>query len=752
MLDEIVAYVATDPLPEPLTYLVPEELVAQLKIGYSVKIPLGNRTADGFVVGIKKKSEIPSSAYTLKAIKSVNRSYALFSEEQLEWYKWIATYYSSSLASILETAIPAAVADPKEEFIIGIAGPESELNLRGPKAKEIFAYIKELNLPYSLKLVKNKFSNSSATIKNLINLGLITSEYTYPEILPSDNKRNTLAAQKVVLTEEQKNAVEQISACITNSKFEPFLLHGVTGSGKTEVYLNAAEQALAQGLAVLILVPEISLTPQLIERFEARLSQPISILHSAVNKKERWQSWKHLAAGKTRVCLGARSAIFAPISKLGLILVDEEHDSSYKQSEGIRYHGRDIAVMRAKFSDCPIVLGSATPSLETWANAKNRRYTYLSLPYRPLSRNKASIEIVDLSKISWSKMASKTISPKLFEALKENLEKGEQSFLLYNRRGFASYLQCQLCSEAAYCPNCSVTLTLHSSQNSLVCHYCGLSQVTPKFCSKCSPANPNESDQSKVPLMIERGAGTEKAVDEIKELFAEAKVERLDRDSVSSTQDLEAILEKVRNNECHILVGTQMIAKGHDIPNVTLVGVLDSDLGLHMPDFRASERIFNLLTQVAGRAGRGSLQGQVILQTRVPKHPVIQFALKDDYLGFAETELKKRGELSYPPYGKLLRIVISAAELSNSKQASEALATICLRFCEADDQLTCLGPAPCPFERLRGLFRFHILLKHKSSATLTQITKNLKAVVTKLQKGVHKETRITFDLDPHDML
>ncbi len=749
MLDEptnndIVASVATNPLKEPLSYLVPQELASTLTVGCCVKVPLGSRSAIGYVIELKKKHEIELN-FKIKTLTAVIKDYPFFAAEQLKWFSWIANYYSTNLATVLETAIPAVAAESQIELIVNFTKPEKLP--RGLKAREIIEFLSSQPLPYPLKNLSKKFAGSSQAIKNFKAHNIIKTEFVES---PEDPVALS-TSENLKLTKHQAIAASHISSCIEENEFKTFLLHGVTGSGKTEVYIQAAQKALAAGRGVLILVPEISLTPQLIERFSSRLNQPIAILHSAVHKNKRWQAWKNLSLGKNLVCLGARSAIFAPIKNLGLIIVDEEHDGSYKQNEGFRYHGRDIAVMRGKFANCPVVLGSATPSLETLLNANSKRYQYLSLPHRPFERSQASLEIIDLNKISLKKMPSKTISPALHQALSENLAKGEQSFLLYNRRGFASYLQCQVCSEAAYCPNCSVTFTYHSAKNSLVCHYCGLSQIVPKYCSKC-PMPSGETAPDNIPLMIDRGAGTEKAAEEVQQLFPEARVERLDRDTVSSTEELVEILNKVKSNECQILVGTQMIAKGHDIPNVTLVGVLDCDVGLHMPDFRASERVFNLITQVAGRAGRGTLQGRVLLQTRRPKDPVLQYAVKDHYLGFAEHELLKRQELNYPPFGKLLRIVISDADLSIAKNASETIAAVLMKESHRFNNPVCLGPAACPIERLRGLYRFHILLKNPSSMALSQLTKYLKEVYEKLSRGSYRNLRVTFDMDPLEML
>lgn len=753
MIDEMIAQVVVPPLSEAFTYLVPASLGTKLEIGHAVLVPFGRRKGEGFVIKIEPLGDPTRFNFALKPIISVVRTHRFFIESQMQWFNWIADYYGESLSSVLETAIPTPPTEQFREMITSVSQPKEAP--RGAKAKELLASIFDSKLPLELAQISRKFPSARLMLKKLAAEGTITIEREEVQYESTHVELKSERPAKLCLTQAQKGAIDKATESIESDSFHSYLLHGVTGSGKTEVYLELAEAALKRGKGVLILVPEIALTPQLVGRFQERLQEPLAVLHSAVHKRARWESWRSLVEGRARVGLGARSAIFAPIQSLGLIVVDEEHDGSYKQSEGMRYHGRDLAVARGKFEGCPVILGSATPSLESWMNAYKKKYTYLSLPERPMTRAQAQVELVDLNKIRPKEMASKTISPRLFELLQEILKKGEQAFILYNRRGFASYLQCQVCATVINCPNCSVALTVHHDNNSLLCHYCGLQQVPSKYCSTCpmpDATNPKTKD-SDVPLMVERGAGTERAVEELQLLFPETKIERLDRDAASSPQELVAILSRVRSGQCQLLVGTQMIAKGHDVPNVTLVGVLDSDIGLHMPDFRSAERVFHLLTQVAGRAGRGDLAGRVVLQTRIPDHAVLKHAMADNYQGFANIELARRQALAYPPFGKIMRIVISSSEKEFAEKVSQQVAGIIHNSSKSEkNDVVCLGPAPAPFERLRGSWRFHLLLKSQSSAILSSYCKRLKQVVGKLTNKKNQNVKVTFDLDPQDML
>jgi primosomal protein N' (replication factor Y) len=545
------------------------------------------------------------------------------------------------------------------------------------------------------------------------------------------------------LTPEQQAATSDIRKHIEQSSYSSFLLHGVTGSGKTEVYLELIIEALQRGRSALIIVPEIALTPQLTDRFEARLKRSVAVLHSSLKPSDRWKHWTDLLSGRVSVAIGARSALFAPMKDLGVIVVDEEHDGSFKQGEGIRYNARDLALVRAKIAECPVVLGSATPSLETFHNSSVGKHTKHILSARFFGSHTPRCEVVDLSKIKPWHMPSKNISPLLLQGLKETLAAGDQAFVLYNRRGFASYLQCSGCEAVVECAHCSVTLTYHRRNNSLLCHFCGFSTVPPVVCTECGRKDNHDPDQ---PLFAQRGAGTEKVFDELHTLLPEARIAKLDRDAVQSLQDYTEILTQVRDHKVDILVGTQMIAKGHDLPNVTFVGVVDCDVGLHMPDFRASERAFQLLTQVAGRAGRRDKQGRVVLQTRVPTHSSITTTVAGNYERFAREELALRKGLGYPPFQRLLRTIVAAENKEFAEKLSGQIANVAATFCSRHS-VTALGPAAAPLERVKNMWRYHILFKSSSISILQQLLHELKRQV----EGV-KGARVVFDLEPQDML
>ncbi len=453
-----------------------------------------------------------------------------------------------------------------------------------------------------------------------------------------------------------------------------------------------------------------------------------------------------LVEGEVKIAIGARSAIFAPLSEIGLIIIDEEHDASFKQEEGIRYNARDLAVARAKLCNCPVILGSATPSLESLLNAHRRRYSYIPLNSRHGSSKVPTIEIIDLNLLKPWNMPSANISPVLAERLSETLIKGEQAFILYNRRGFASYLQCSECAYVIQCPRCSVSLTLHKKLNLILCHMCGHSQSIP---SKCERTSLEMKDGATYPKTCngefkQRGAGTERVYEELLKLYPSAKIARLDRDSVSSEKEYREVLQRLRDQEIQILVGTQMIAKGHDIPNVTLVGVVDCDIGLHFPDFRAAERTYQLLTQVAGRAGRGEKCGFVVLQTRLPLHPSLLTTKNNDFMGFAKGELNLRKSLNYPPFCRLLRVVASSED---SELALHSLMEIKKEIPTEGFNVQLLGPVAAPLAKVKDRWRHHLLIKAQSARELQTVLKIAKDSASK-----RKNVRVTFDLDPQDML
>ena len=721
---------------------------SNLRVGDVVQVSLGRRITNAFIISINSPRDRESFAdmsgrsITVKHISADALTSHAFNEEQLSFFSWVSKYYAEPLSKIIDLAVPTPSYGRHITYFSLASNWELSLQRISEAQRKALDFLVGASKPCSATEIRDACGVSGSVVATLVKKGIlekVTTLESEGQISQSDALRRSAS-----LNTEQLTSVQLIEPAIHNSSFSTFLLHGVTGSGKTEVYLELIIEALKRGRSALIVVPEIALTPQLTDRFTARLKESVAVLHSSLKASERWKHWEDLASGKVRIAIGARSAIFAPLDNIGVIIVDEEHDSSFKQGEGIRYHARDLALVRAKLSNCPVVLGSATPSLESYQHATSGKYTYIKLSQQYHTAPPPTLEIIDLNSVKPWEMASRSISPRFLKSLAQVLQRGEQAFILFNRRGFASYLQCSACEYVIGCPHCSVTLTYHQNGNSLLCHQCNFSMVPPVVCHGCGKTA--KAAEKKEPLFALRGSGTERVFDELVTLLPQARIGKLDRDTASSITDYVEILQKVRANEIDILVGTQMIAKGHDLPGVTFVGIVDCDVGLHMPDFRAAEKGFQLLTQVAGRAGRREKQGHVILQTRVPHHPSITKTTEQDYLGFAESELAIRQELGYPPFQKLLRIIISGEDRTSTLGHASTIASLASGYGEKH-QVTVLGPAPAPIEKARGLWRYHILVKSPSAPILQNVMRQVKR-----DSSGQKKVRIAFDLDPHDML
>ena len=744
--------VVIPPINRFFTYAIDPQAQELVKVGCQVYVSFGNRQTRAFVVNELGADEISKikEDIKIKTINPQNKIRQCFDIRDLKFFAWAADYYGESLSNIIDTAIPSP-AKEKIEFTALLTDKHIEPDsLRKGAQREIYRYLKSQQAPVSLGSLKKINLRASAVLKKLQEKGLVT--ILEKEIIDrhiSKDSAPSWTKLEIDLNKEQAEALKLIGSNIKEKISTPILLHGVTGSGKTEVYIEAIQECLKEEKGVLVLVPEIALTPQLIDRFRARLGHQIAVLHSALNRRVRWDSWRALLEKRNFVAIGARSGIFAPVPNLGLIIVDEEHDPSYKQSDGLRYNARDLAVMRAKFLGCPVVLGSATPSLESFYNATLKKYIYFSLPHRHKEKSEAGqnhatkIEVADLNAVKPWDMISKNISPLLYNALKSNIERGGQAFILYNRRGFASYLQCESCEEVLQCPHCSVTLTFHKKVNFLLCHYCNWRSKIPDYCESCRKQN--DKKRSSYSL---RGGGTESIFEELKKLFPQTRIDRLDRDTAGNLAAYKNILENVRNHKTQILVGTQMIAKGHDLPGVTLVGIIDCDVGLHFPDFRSAEKTYQLLTQASGRAGRGLMPGHVVMQTRVPKHHSLTMTSRQNYNGFAQRELYSRKAIGYPPFSRLLRLVVSS---NNQLQAGSYLIALKKRIVQvlADEskKITILGPAPAPLEKIKDHWRWHLLIKSNSVKTLNKVVR-----ITTAAKAKAKKIKLTIDVDPQDML
>lgn len=738
MSDFSLVSVAVPPLEAPFTYRGPQEA----DVGTMVRVPLGRQQRIGWVISKEGPSSLHFSG-EIKEVLEILDNKPVFHPETLRLFQWCAEYYGCSLSQVIDTAVPPFVAPRRTRYASLAAEPTTAVT--GKVAHAIVKTLQSNGGTLSIKMLEQLLNRPKlgSTISQLTKKGILHVEER-PEVgLIRQGYAPAWAKRAVSLNPFQEQSFAQIADAITGELFSPFLLYGVTGSGKTEVYIEAILHAAELGKAALIIVPEIALTPQLVDRFRARIPLDIAVLHSGLSPRERWDQWMHLSKGSIRVALGARSAVFAPLQHLGVVIVDEEHDPSFKQSDGLRYHGRDLAVVRAQHSSCPVILGSATPSLETILNVSRNRYRQLSLPERHSTHGSSPVTIINMNELSTLEKASPSISLSLLAAIQECLFRGEQAFILHNRRGFSSYLQCEECGTAIPCPDCSVTLTYHKARHSLLCHLCGFKRAAPDTCPKC----PKGGNKEALPLR-QCGSGTERIFEELTALLPDARIGRLDRDTADCEASHREVLDRVRSGETQILVGTQMLAKGHDLPLVTLVGVIDADVGLHLPDFRASERVFQLLTQVSGRAGRGELPGTVIIQTRQPSHPSVLCTAKRNYFTFAGLELQARKELLYPPFSHLLRLVVSSTEKSLASTAITEISQLIRQAIQtAGLPIQLLGPSPAPFERVRARWRFHCLLKSRTRA-------NLHRALT-IARGVQvrsRDIRVTWDVDPYDML
>jgi primosomal protein N' (replication factor Y) (superfamily II helicase) len=611
-----------------------------------------------------------------------------------------------------------------------------------PRQKDALDIICEAG-EITVSAFKAKFKGSNSILSKLIDYKLV--EYFQKDTFrqPSwEGIDDWTDGPPALLTDDQGKTLEEISEALSARKFTPFLLHGVTGSGKTEVYLRAIEAAVSLGSQAILLVPEIALTAQSVAYFQSRISFPMAILHSGLSPGERYDEWRRVKKGLVELVIGARSAIFAPLDRLGLVIVDEEHDPSYKQEEKLRYHARDLSLVRGKMENAVVVLGSATPSMESYRNAMEKKFRYLSLPRRIDDRPLPEIQIVDMRQEKGDEKERSIFSRVLEEALHQNSERGEQALLFLNRRGFSSFSLCRDCGYVFQCPNCSVSLNYHLTDKSFRCHYCDFSIQALDRCPKCSSI--------RFHLF---GIGTQRIEEEIKKKFPQIPLGRMDRDTMTRSSLYQKILGQVRRGELNLLIGTQMITKGHDLPRVTLVGVLAADLSLNIPDFRAGERTYQLLTQVAGRSGRGALPGKVVVQTYNPQHYSIRFAQAQDFKPFYQQEAQFRQEMDYPPFSRLVNLRLEGNTESRVNQRSEALGRAVTRLCKDkrySGQIEALGPASAPLSRLKGRYRCQMLLKGKKWNLLHELAGRVVEIMEKDHPlpGV----KLIVDVDPVNML
>jgi len=792
------------PLDRAFTYSLPETLRHRVRPGCRMVVPFGTRKLTG--VALRCHNQKPEVAVR-EALRLMDAE-PVFDEGMLALARWIADYYCAPLGEVLRAMAPLtsevrrdkvySLTDKGRDAIRQLTLATSEEDA----ATQLLRLVE--NRASTATYLKSKFPAAAALLQRLLKQGFLAIEevaverdplrasaarlrvilerrppegkykkaerelLAYLELHPGTHNlldleavvpqagaaARALARREVltlkvelptvstaqvrprhVLNAHQQAAFDQIQAAIRAGQYQAFLLEGVTGSGKTEVYLNAIEATLAAGRGALLLVPEIALTPAVAGQFQHRFGDQVAILHSAFSDTERTAQWRRIRSGEAGVVVGTRSGVFAPVRDLGLIVVDEEHDGSYKQEETPRYNSRDVALVRGQAAGACVLLGSATPGLESRYNAERGKYTLLVLPERIEQRPLPAVEIIDLRLEFLETRQQAVFSRRLLEALGARLESGEQTMLLLNRRGFSTSVACRACAERAQCANCSVTLTFHRRDRRLLCHYCNYAEAVPKRCPKCNSEH-----------IYFVGTGSEKVEEELHRAFPRARIARMDRDTVTTKRHYETILAGFCEGSFDILVGTQMIAKGHDIPNVTLVGVVNADIGLGLPDFRAAERTFQLLTQVAGRAGRGGRPGQVLIQTINPNHYAIRFAAAQDYEDFYRKELEFRRMMRYPPFSALANVLVRSQSQADALRMGGEIGHL---LTPPPEQVKILGPAEAPMLRLLREYRYQILLKAATRKALREVLVKIRDYAVDKKWG---PTALVIDVDPLSLM
>ncbi|WP_078547226.1 primosomal protein N' [Litchfieldia alkalitelluris] len=784
-------------------YLIPTEWIDFIQPGMRVIVPFGPRKVQGFVMEIRDTTEVEK----LKKIHTVLDLVPVLNKELLQVGEWLTDKTLCFMISALQVMLPAAmrakyekeikliskeafeVLDPSIKLLFGSsdrlgweeienknlfksiqkelqagllevvykvkdrankktvrhiqpilsANDLDDLSKGLPpqaiKQKEILSYFLEHPKSVEIKELITNLNCTEASIKTLIKKGVLKqiNVEAYRDPFEHHHFEKTTA---LPLTEEQSKVISPILDSIEDVLHKVFLLYGVTGSGKTEVYLQSIDAVLNQGKEAIVLVPEISLTPQMVKRFKGRFGSKVAVLHSGLGTGEKYDEWRRIHRKEVKLVVGARSAVFAPFENLGIIIIDEEHETSYKQEENPRYHAKDVAIFRGQYHNCPVVLGSATPTLESFARASKEVYSLLTLKERVKKQSMPAVEIVDMREELRNGNRS-MFSTSLFEKLTNRLERKEQSVLLLNRRGYSSFVMCRDCGFVMNCPHCDISLTYHRTNHSLKCHYCAYELAMPSKCPEC--------DSQHIRFF---GTGTQKVEEELTKILPEARVIRMDVDTTSRKGAHERLLNDFGDGRADILLGTQMIAKGLDFPRVTLVGVLTADTMLHLPDFRASEKTFQLLTQVSGRAGRHELPGEVVVQTYTPEHYSVQLASKHDYDTFYQNEMMIRKLHSYPPFYFMALLTISHPEITKVVDVAEKI-TAFLRN-SLSDQTIILGPVASPIPRINNRYRYQCMIKYKQEPDLTSI---LKQILTRYQREISQQSlNLSFDLNPYILM
>ncbi|AHL71363.1 MULTISPECIES: primosomal protein N' [Bacillus] len=802
MIAEVIVDVTTKAIDRPFDYRVPDRFKGLVKAGMRVVVPFGPRKIQGFVTKIKEETDVQSG--NIKDIVDLFDLSPVLTDELLELSHWLTEKTLSYHITALQSMLPAAMKAKYEKEIQVLSAEElpqslkelfgqqesilyadippeqlkpiqkhvqkghlevryhvsqksgkkkvrtlqvavtkekleekqEQLKKNAVKQKALLAFLLQANeTTFLAKDLQQQTGASSQTIKALIQEGLLTE--SYEEIYRDPYRdREFTPSTPLDLTTEQAEAAKPIHQAVSDEKHETFLLHGVTGSGKTEIYLQTIDHVLQKGKEAIVLVPEISLTPQMVQRFKERFGSNVAVLHSGLSTGEKYDEWRKIHRKEVKLVVGARSAVFAPFENLGMIIIDEEHESSYKQEEMPRYHAKDVAIERAGRHQCPVVLGSATPSLESYARAKKGVYTLLTLKRRVNQQQLPHVSLIDMREELRNGNRS-MFSEELMLRLKEVLERKEQAVLFLNKRGYSSFVMCRDCGYVEQCPHCEISLTYHRFQKRLKCHYCGHEAPVPAECPECHSEH-----------IRYFGTGTQRVEEELTKVLPEARVIRMDVDTTSRKGAHEKLLTSFGNKEADILLGTQMIAKGLDFPDVTLVGVLSADTSLHIPDFRSSEKTFQLLTQVSGRAGRHEKAGSVIIQSYTPSHYSIELTKQHDYEAFYEQEMLHRRHQSYPPFYFLAMVTVSHEEVTKAAHVTDKIVQFLKMNCAPNTRI--LGPAASPIAKIKDRYRYQCVIKYKRENELASL---LRKIQDHYQKEMEqKQLMISIDMNPYMMM
>lgn len=802
MIAEVIVDVTTKAIDRPFDYHVPDRFKGLVKAGMRVVVPFGPRKIQGFVTKIKEETDVQSG--NIKDIVDLFDLSPVLTDELLELSHWLTEKTLSYHITALQSMLPAAMKAKYEKEIQVLSAEElpqslkelfgqqesilyadippeqlkpiqkhvqkghlevryhvsqksgkkkvrtlqiavtkekleekqKQLKKNAVKQKALLTFLFQANeTTFLAKDLQQQTGASSQTLKALIQEGLLTE--SYEEIYRDPYRdREFTPSTPLDLTKEQAEAAKPIHQAVSDDKHETFLLHGVTGSGKTEIYLQTIDHVLQKGKEAIVLVPEISLTPQMVQRFKERFGSNVAVLHSGLSTGEKYDEWRKIHRKEVKLVVGARSAVFAPFENLGMIIIDEEHESSYKQEEMPRYHAKDVAIERAGRHQCPVVLGSATPSLESYARAKKGVYTLLTLKRRVNQQQLPHVSLIDMREELRNGNRS-MFSEELMLRLKEVLERKEQAVLFLNKRGYSSFVMCRDCGYVEQCPHCEISLTYHRFQKRLKCHYCGHEAPVPAECPECHSEH-----------IRYFGTGTQRVEEELTKVLPEARVIRMDVDTTSRKGAHEKLLTSFGNKEADILLGTQMIAKGLDFPDVTLVGVLSADTSLHIPDFRSSEKTFQLLTQVSGRAGRHEKAGSVIIQSYTPSHYSIELTKQHDYEAFYEQEMLHRRHQSYPPFYFLAMVTVSHEEVTKAAHVTDKIVQFLKMNCAPNTRI--LGPAASPIAKIKDRYRYQCVIKYKRENELASL---LRKIQDHYQKEMEqKQLMISIDMNPYMMM